>query len=172
MIIAFLRYTGIWHRGIKPTAREFKAKLFYCIYHLMGLGSLTIGAITNEKHDQTVFLTAASIAVAVYVIKLWNLIWKQDEILDLLNRICQFTIRIDDDYHPVNEKCRKFAKLVTAYVIVLCVGFCIESIVIPFFGNERTLFSKLLFLWIGETMKLHSGWQALLFLLKAFCQWS
>lgn len=144
LLMALFYLTGIWHRGDKPTIREFKIKLFYGIYHILGVLALGFGAILNEKHDQTVFLTEASIAVGVYSFKLWTLIWQQNQIRDLLNRVCEFSIRNDDDYRRYNEKLGRFMKFVVALLLTVFVG-SFESVVVPFLGSEKTLFFQIAF---------------------------
>lgn len=88
-------------------------------------------------------LTDAAIGTAVLAVKLWLLIWKQQKILDLMNRICVFSIQNDDDHNCFNEKLKGFIKFALVFVIAATVVGSIESVVLSLYGNEKTLFLKI-----------------------------
>ncbi|XP_037025558.1 odorant receptor 94b-like [Bradysia coprophila] len=145
LMISFFYHIGFWHRGANPTVNELKAKFFYCIYHALFLLSLVVGAITTENVDKKIFLSEVAIAIVVLLIKLCLLIWKQSQILVLLNRFCVFSIRDDDDASYFNEKLGRFMKFVTGFLITaLFVGFS-ESVVLSFVGSEKSLFLEIAF---------------------------
>ncbi|XP_037040269.1 odorant receptor 94a-like [Bradysia coprophila] len=146
VIIAFLHRYDFWHQGDKPaTARQLKTKSFYCIYYFMSVIATSMGAIKNEKVEQTIFLTEVSIGVAVDVVKLWILIWKQNEIQGLLKRICEFEVRNDEDYNAYNDKLGRFVKFLIVFLIAVFVCSFIQSVFIPAFGSEKILFFEIAF---------------------------
>ncbi len=146
MISLFYRI-GFWHRGEKATTNEQGFKALYCIYHFLFTISLAVTAITTEESDESVFLAEYSIIAFVLSVKLCVLIWNQKRILELLNQICVFSIRYDDDFTFINKKLKIFGDFVVfASTAAWFTGFC-EAIVAPFIGSERTLFFKIAFPW-------------------------
>ncbi|XP_037050097.1 odorant receptor 94a-like [Bradysia coprophila] len=145
LIISSFYLIGVWHRGDKPTVKEMRIKLCYCIYYLLFLLSMVVGAVTNERKDEAIFLGEVSMGVVVLCANLWLLIWKQNEILNLLNRICVFSIRSDDEYNVFSDKVRIFIKFVLVFVIGTIVAGFLASVGLTFFGSEKTLFYKIAF---------------------------
>lgn len=145
--MSFLYHIGIWHGGDgnKPTLKELRIKYFYCIYHALFLILLVVGATTAENVDKSIFLSEISVAVMVLFFKLWLLIWKQDEILILLNRICVFSIRHDDDFLYFNNKLEKFVKFVAAFLIAILFTALLETLLLPFVGSEKSLVFEIAF---------------------------
>ncbi|XP_037025648.1 odorant receptor 94b-like [Bradysia coprophila] len=140
LIISFFYLIARHHRGDKPTVKEFRIKLLYSFYYPLFVLSLVVGAITNDKEDQNIFLSEVAIGSSVLLIKLWFLIWKQNQILDLLNRVCVFSIQNDDAYNLFNNKLRGFLKLVFVFAITVAVAGSSGTIVMSFVGNGKTLF--------------------------------
>lgn len=176
-MISFFYYIGLWHRGNQPTVKELRIKCFYLICHLLYFLSFVFGAINNEQMDKSIFLTDGAIGIGVYTIKLWILIWKQNEILDLLNRICEFTIRDDHDYALYNAKLRGFTKFVIVFVMSFFIGGVAAAIVLPFVGSEKTLFFEIwfpldwknnelgfwlatIFVFVGASLTVVAGWSS------------
>lgn len=144
MIDIFYRI-GFWHRGEEATVKELRIKAFYCIYQFLFTISLAIGSITTEKSDESVFLAGTSVVSFVLSVKLWVVIWKQERILELLNRICAFSIRYDDDLPFVNREIERFINFVIfAAIVTHFTGFC-ELILVPCVGSERALFLNIAF---------------------------
>ncbi len=147
-IVSFYYRIGFWHRVQENAIKEPRiVKALYCIYHFLFTISLAVTAIKTEESDESVFLAETSIIAFVLSVKLWFLIWNQKRILELLNRICVYPIRYDDDLSFVNKKLKKFANFMFfASTAAYCTGVC-EAIVAPFFGSRRTLFFKIAFPW-------------------------
>ncbi len=78
MISVFYRI-GYWHRGEEATTKELIIKAFYCVYQFLLTICLTVGAITNEEPDETVFLVEISIVAFVLSVKLWVVIGSRSE---------------------------------------------------------------------------------------------
>ncbi|XP_037026086.1 odorant receptor 94a-like [Bradysia coprophila] len=144
LMISFFCLIGVWHRGDKPTVKEFRIKLFYTFYYPLLALSLAVGAIKNDKEDQSIFLAEVAIEVAVLTTKLWLLIWKQNEILYLLSRVCVISIRSDDDWNLLNAKLRGFMNFVLVFLILSVAGSS-GSLILSFRGSEKTFFLKIAF---------------------------
>ncbi|XP_037039750.1 putative odorant receptor 71a [Bradysia coprophila] len=134
--ISFFRRIGIWHGEVRPTMNQLRLKLFYSIYHTFFCTSLYVGAITNESADESIFLAEAAIIVAVFTIKIWMLIWKQKQIMRLLNRICVFSIRNGEEFEFFNDKVEKFIKFVKLFACATVIA-SLGCSVFPFFVNEK-----------------------------------
>lgn len=143
--ISWFRLFGFWHPGNEPTARKWRLKFFYCIYHPLFCLSLGTGAITNENRDKSIFLTEIFIAMSVISVKLWTLVWKQRQIEELLDGICVFSIRDDNDFSVFNKKLEKFMNFTVAFSFSMVFGCFLEAAILPFLGNERTLFFNIAF---------------------------
>ncbi|XP_037041459.1 odorant receptor 94b-like [Bradysia coprophila] len=144
-IISLLYLIGVWHRGDEPTVNEMRLKFTYCIHYVLFSISTVVGAITNDRNDMSIFLAQVAIAHAVLGIKCWLLIWKQHKILDLLNRVCVFTVRNEDDYSSFNEKLKGFMKFVLVFLITVAVIGFSGSITLSLLGTEKSLFVKIAF---------------------------
>jgi len=145
LIISFFYRIGFWHHGDKPTVKEIRLKIFYAIYHLLFFLSLLVGAIINKERDQSIFLLEIAIGVAIVGFNLWLLLTKQNEILNLLNRVCVFSIRHDDDYSRFNDRVSGFMKFVLVFLTTLSVTGFSASIVMTLIGDEKTLFVEIAF---------------------------
>lgn len=142
MISLFYR-TGIWHRGNTPTVKEIVIKFLYSIYCSLMLPSFAVGAIKSENKNESIFLAEYSIADVVVVAKLWLLIWKQNEILNLLNGVCVFSIRHDDDHKRFDDRLRVFVTFAFVFVIATAIAGTLGSTVLSVVGNEKKLFIKI-----------------------------
>lgn len=143
LVISLFYRIGIWHRGDMPTVRERRVKCCYCFHYAIYLLSFVVGAINNENMDKSIFLTEAAMGVGVYSVKLWILIWKQNEIVDLLNRICEF--RDDCGYALCKDKLRGFTTLAIVFVMSFLIGAILTCSVLPLFANDKTLFFEIAF---------------------------
>lgn len=143
--VSFFYRIGFWHRGDEATIKQLSLKLFYCLYLLSFIVAGFIGAINCEDEDEMIFLVEVSIVILVLFVKLCFLISSQKEILYLLNSCCIFSVRHHDDYNFVNEKLRKLMKFATLAVCIVIIGGVCDAEVVPFIGNERTLFFKIAF---------------------------
>lgn len=141
-MLSFFYRIGFWHRGDEATIQELVIKSFYCIYHFLFTISLVVGTITSDNWDDSIFFGEIAIIAAVLTVELWILVWRQTQILKLLNQICIFSIRCDDDFSLVNEKLSRFIQFVMVLLIYLFVADCTVG-AIPFVTSERTLFFKI-----------------------------
>nr|QGW45383.1 odorant receptor 10 [Bradysia odoriphaga] len=150
-MITFFYRIGFWHRGPDASPVQLIVKLFYCILYSQFTASLVGGAIINPSIGETVFLVETSIITIVFLAKLCFLMWKQNEIVELLNGICIFRIRYDEDFNRVDVKLRKFIKFVKVVVLVTLVACVVEGILIPIIKSGKYLFYKIAFPWDWKT---------------------
>lgn len=135
----------MWHRGNKATVTETGVKFFYSIYYLVFPISLVGGAVSVTNRDESLFLIEAAIISSVELFKLLYIIWKKDEILDVLNRIGVYSMEEKEEFTLANDKLNRLMKftsmfLSSAYFCGLCV-----VLVFPFLGSERSLFFNIAF---------------------------
>nr|QGW45386.1 odorant receptor 13 [Bradysia odoriphaga] len=135
-LISLFYWMGIWYRGDVPTVRETRIRTFYFCYFLLTNASVIIGAITSENIDESIFLVSEAILSVILSVKLWILIWKQKEILELLDRICVFSIRYDEDVAFFNKKLGKLMKFVVAFLLGAFVICMATIIVTPCFTRQ------------------------------------
>ena len=144
LLISVFYLIGAWHRGDKPTLKEMRMKLFYSIYYFLLLVASVGGIIKNEKKNDSIFLVELSMGVLIMWINLLLAIWKQNEILNLLNRVCVFSIRNDDDCLTYNAKLKGLIKF--AFVFLIALAFASFACVFPpLVRSEKILFIKMVF---------------------------
>lgn len=141
-IISIFYYIGFWHRGDVPTTKELKIKLFYCIYYALFTVAITIGAFTKKNRDESIFLAQIALGTTVLGVKMWLFVWKQKQVLELLDRICAFSIRDDDDFIYFNRKLNAFIHFVIALLVGSFATTIFQGTILPFLGNERTIVLK------------------------------
>lgn len=136
---------GLWQQGEVATDRELRVKLFYTTSLLAVFLSASIGAITHESRDESIYLAEIAILNFVFSFKLLILMWQQRKVEALLNRICVFTVHDDEDFAIFNQRLSPFIKLgnVLCCSSILC-AFC-EIAIYPFLGSEKALFMEIAF---------------------------
>lgn len=136
---------GFWHQGDNATGRELTVKFVYSIFLLLFLLSIAMGAIAHENRDKSIYLGEIAILDFVFVSKLFILIWQQKKVEALLNRICVFTVRDNENLAIFNERLSPFIKFGNVLLIstMICV-FC-DVAVYPFIGREKTLVLEIAF---------------------------
>lgn len=127
-----------------PTVRQLRLKSFCCIFYSFYFISFVIGAITKETLDESIFLAEISFVIMVLAKKVWMLLWKQKQIMGLLNRICVFSIRNDEAYESFNCKVEKLMRFVIAFACITVLAVLGNSI-FPFVGNERSMIVDIAF---------------------------
>nr|QGW45389.1 odorant receptor 16 [Bradysia odoriphaga] len=156
------------HRRNKPSYRDRRMKLFYFVYFALFFLSLGIGAVTNDRIEQSIFLANISIGVAVLAIKLWLLIWNQNKIINLLDRVYHFSIRNEDDQIRFNDRLGRFMKFVFGFIIAIIVTDFFGIIVLPFVGSEKTFFFEIAFPLDYKNNEI-AFWIAFVFLFIGIC---
>ncbi|XP_037049672.1 odorant receptor 22a-like isoform X2 [Bradysia coprophila] len=145
LLISLFYWMGIWHRNDIPTTRQIKIKLFYWIYYSLLICSLTVGAIKSKSMDEAIFIAQISIMTSILAVKFWILIWKQKQILELINRVCAISYRNDEDLSFFNNKMEKFIKFVVTFLSSAFIMCSCAIIIVPFVGSEKKLFVSIAF---------------------------
>ncbi len=104
-----------------------------------------MGAIKSDSKDDCIYLTEVSIAVGNLLVKLWVLIWKQKQFLEMLGRICVFSVECHDDFVHANEKLKRFINVLMAILVVLLIGDISGLLITPYIGSEKTLLFNVAF---------------------------
>lgn len=141
--IFFLFYrVGIWHRG--NGIIETGIKLFYSIYHLFFSISLMAGAITSNHKNEKIFSAEAAISITLLTMKIFYLIWRKKDILEILTRIGVYSFEDYEEFTLATNKLKKFMKFVVVLVITVVAGGYI-AVFLPIFRTERKMFLKIAF---------------------------
>lgn len=121
-----------------------RLKLFYLIYYCLFPISLMAGVVTCDDTHKKIFSVWGIIMSLVLLIKLWIIVWRRDEILELLNGICDYCIDDRETFYAINNKLNNFMKSVTVLVIIFLSGsifICLGApLVNRIISTERTLF--------------------------------
>lgn len=136
---------GLWHRGAKATVQEIRLKFFYTIFYLCYPISLIAGAITSDENDESIFLTQTSVMVMVVQIKFIYIIWRKEEILQLLNEICVYTIGDHNEFTRTMDKLRNFFTFVSMFFIAATWSCVFSAFIVPFLGSEKELYFNIAF---------------------------
>lgn len=141
-IVGIFYHFGIWHGRDAPTMKDLRNKIFYTIYYPLFPLSIAVGSVKNENRDESIFLAELAIIGSVLTIKLWILIWKQEQIEDLLHRVCIFSIRNDDDFSRFTENLSGFMKFFRPFSIITIITTVVEFAVFPFLGDKKMMLVK------------------------------
>lgn len=156
------------HRGNEKTGGQFSIKMFYSIYHFLLLVSLVMGAIESDNKDEAVFLSESSVVAIVSLVKVLYIVWRKDDVLELLTRICDFCAEDENTFSLINRKIKYLMNFVTVFVSsnYICGLSC--TFVAPFLGSEKTLFVKFGFPldWRNNEF---AYWLAIAFTFKLTC---
>lgn len=139
-IMKFYYQIGLWHRGDQTTARETKIKLLYSIIYSLFVISIVVGAFTTENTDESIFLAAAAVVASVGWLKVFNIIWRKKEILELLHCIGEHFMKDEEQVTFVNEKMETFMKLTVVLFSTTMFGSFCAAVGIPLLGSERKQF--------------------------------
>lgn len=131
---------GFWHRVDGATVEKTRIKIFYSIYILFLPISLMAGAIASDSKDDAMLLAVTAIISTVMVVRLYCLMWRQNEIYDLLLRIGVYSVKDEDVFTNVDKKLKMFMKLNTYFFCYSCfMAFCV-NLIAPFIGSDNNLF--------------------------------
>ncbi|XP_037049379.1 odorant receptor 30a-like [Bradysia coprophila] len=137
-MISMCRHIGLWHdEDDGLTFIQFGLKSFYCVYYILFSISFAIGTISSETVDEGIFIAELSTIIVVLTVKIWLFLWKQKKIVRMLDRLCVFSIRNDEEFAFFNDKVEKFNKFVIAYVCGAIIG-SLGCSGFPFIGKKKT----------------------------------
>ncbi len=136
----FLYQAGFWARHDKDTVRERRLKLFYSIYFSLLPILIATGAFESDSKDEKIFSVFLILTAVVIQVKLLYLIWKKNEILEHLGRICDYGSADRETHTAVNDKSTTFKNLVALFLSASYFTLSSVLFVAPFVGTERKLF--------------------------------
>lgn len=134
---------GVWHQEDEETVAAWILKLFYSIYFFILLVALLAGPLTSDNIDNIIFSLQTSLITTVLLSKLLLIIWRQDEVLELLKRLCVHSVEEHDEFTLINNKLKDLMEFVAAFLssTYLCGTCC--TLVVPLLRKERKLFFEI-----------------------------
>lgn len=87
-------------------------------------------------------MAEAAIVASIMTVKLCYLIWRKNEILEILNNIGVYSIQDREEFNLVNDKLKKFMKFAFVLIVTVCTGWFF-ALVVPIFRSDRELFLKI-----------------------------
>ncbi|XP_037052001.1 odorant receptor 94b-like [Bradysia coprophila] len=132
---------GLWHRGEEATPRESAKKLFFSVYTLLLPISLLSGvSLTSEGKEDKLFLIEAAIMTVIMSVKILYIIWRKDEILQMLDQIGNYSIKNASEAKRINHRLKMFMNFMKIFFSCsVLIGVC-AMFIVPFIGSERKLF--------------------------------
>ncbi len=131
---------GFWHQGDVETSKERRSKILISIYYLLFLISNIAGAVASDNRDDKVFLIEVTIMCIVLLVKLWYIIWRKRETLELLDRICDYNVEDRETFDLVNSKLKKLMKFCAAFFTAVLICGIYLSFFEPLLRTEKKLF--------------------------------
>nr|QGW45403.1 odorant receptor 30 [Bradysia odoriphaga] len=139
-VITVLQIFGMWHKNEEPISLRMGKKMINSIISVSFLVSLFSGAFLSDDMNESVYLSAATVGIALLVVKLGYILSKQHEINEFLNDICVHSIEDVNEFDEINIKLENFAKFCYVNLFSLLLGISLFIITsLPFFSSERRL---------------------------------
>lgn len=142
-IIKVLQLFGMWRRNDKSRCLqcvEMIQKIFSLITLILLFASLSSGSYISEDMSESVYLSAASVASALMVIKLTYVISKPIEIHKFLNEICVHSAADSKEFDEISVELNNFAKFGYANIFSMLSSISFFIIMsLPFFSSETRL---------------------------------
>ncbi len=130
---------GMWTRSDTTTFREFCRKLFYFIYFVSFFLSIVVGALTTDDNDECVFLTVASIGIAVQAYRMCIILWRKNEFLSLVNQICTHSTNDRVEFIRINKKLNVSMKFLLYFIFAFAFSVCFACVLFPLTTKELPL---------------------------------
>lgn len=141
LLIKFFYLIGFWHHNNDPTLTQIIVKIFYSVYYLLFPISLISGAIKSDNSAESVSLLAIALSNVTLVVKIYYIIWRKKEILEMLNRIGVYFVDDHETFTQINVKLKIFMKFCTAFAFSAALAaFCSIMAHVGYLGRERKLF--------------------------------
>lgn len=132
---------GLWHAGEETTRKETARKLFFSIYTVLLPISLLSGvSLTVERLEDSLFLIEAAIMTVIMSVKLFYIIWRKDEILQMLDRIGMYSTKHASESKRINGKLNHFMSLMKIFFSCSVLIAICALLIVPFLGSEKKLF--------------------------------
>lgn len=139
-VIKMLVFFGMWHKATDSIYLKLGKKLINSIVLVSLFASLASGALLSNDMNEKVYLSAATVAAGLLVVKLIYMLLKQREILTFLNGICVHTVADANEFNVVTIKLNNFARFIYVnYFSMSMAMFLFAIFTLPFFSSERRL---------------------------------
>lgn len=125
---------GLW----KDTSNKRVAslsQLFYFISFSFFALSVIVEAYLTDNHDDSIFLVVTNLICTVQVGRLYNIIWKQNKILDMIRAASANSTDDYDTYCVAKDKLKKLMSL-ASYFIVTTLFLVAVVVGLPFIKKE------------------------------------
>lgn len=130
---------GFWYRQDD----KIFGKLFYSTYYILFPISTIAGALSNENHLESKILLVESAMISIPLLtKLLYVIWRKREILEFLNRICDYYIEDSETFTAVNNKLNALMLFVSSLFWSTAFSGVSIAFITPFVGREKNLFLR------------------------------
>lgn len=137
-IIAIFQCFGFWdatdgtESAFGKRVEKFSHFLFYSSI------VISVGAFKTNDKEESIYLTAVVISLAVQVAKLFYIIWRSGEVLTFIHNVDSVIIKGRDEYNQINNKVEnlmKFAK----YFGLMCIITVVLASVFYVVEGEKNL---------------------------------
>ncbi len=133
-IIEIFGRIGIWRNGEESAVRKSSIRILYFLQYLSFLIYIlnaAYQAYLSADRSQFVFLVEVIIVVAILTVKLAYLLWRKDEILNLLyDPNVTHCIENRDESLEVNQNINKIVIFNKVYFLIMILTFFIDIIVV------------------------------------------
>lgn len=144
-IFQYFEWIGLWYRvndgGVKATC----VKIFYSIFYLLFVVSIFGGAIATDNSDEAIFMLLATIMIIVILTKLLHIIWKKNDIVELMGQMCVHSIEHQSEFDDINTDLNGKMKFIKVFWYVSYFEAIIATTIAPFVTKERELFLNIAF---------------------------
>lgn len=139
-VIKVLQLFGMWHKDDESFYRKMAKKTINSTILLSLFASLASGAYLSKDMNESVYLSAATVASALLVVKLSYILSKQNQIHQFLNEICVHTVTDAEEFDEINIKLNNFARFGYMNMLSMVVAIFLFTILsLPFFSSEKRL---------------------------------
>lgn len=145
LIILLFYKLGLWQRDRETTTKEKLLKWSCSIYFLSLIVSFFVGAFSKTTTEDIILLAVSAISAFVLWVKLNFVLWKETEILHLLNEVCVYTTSDREGFTIVTDKLQQITKFITAFIWKCCSACFYSTVVSPFMGDRKALFFDIAF---------------------------
>lgn len=134
-------FFGIWQSKEESTFRKTGRKFIYMSSYILFQIFLVSCATLSKSENELIFLIAVEIMISVITIKLYYLLWEQDNVLAFVNDPIVDHLTADPDIlMKLNTKIENFMNFVHSYLTMIGMSFTFYIISsLPIWPTERKL---------------------------------
>lgn len=132
---------GLWHHDDVTPRKSLFVKWLFSLYPLLLPISLIAGACSNsDRIENSLFLVEAAIMCVVMTVKLFYIIWRKNEILEMLQRMAIYSVHNEMECKRITGKLKRFMSIMKIFFFCSILCAVCALLIIPFIGRERKLF--------------------------------